>query len=62
MINRLEIEDIANAIKKGAVSKEVKRIREVYHPMRPVRHENGQVTSNFRPDIRLPRLCFAATP
>lgn len=48
VINRLEIEDIANAIKKGAVSKEVKRIREVYHLMKPVRHEDGRPTEDAR--------------
>ena len=60
VINRLEIEDIAKVIKEGVVSKEVKRIREVYHLMRLVRHEDGRVTSNFKHDIRLPRVCFAA--
>ena len=60
VINRVEVADIAKAIKEGAASKEVKRIREVYHLMRPVRQPDGQVVTGFKPEIRLPRICFAA--
>ena len=60
VINRVEVADIAKAIKEGAASKEVKRIREVYHLMRPVRQPDGQVVTDFKPEIRLPRICFAA--
>ena len=60
VINRVEISDIAKAIKEGAVAKEVKRIREVYHLMRPVRQPDGQVVTGFKPEVRLPRICFAA--
>ena len=60
MINRLEVSDIAKLIKESAVAKEVRRIREVYHLMRPRRLEDGQVVTGFKPEIGLPRVCFAA--
>ena len=60
VINRLEVSDIAKLIKESAVAKEVRRIREVYHLMRPRRLEDGQVVTGFKPEIGLPRVCFAA--
>ena len=60
VINREELADVAAFIKKGLVAKEVRRIREVYHLMRPRRKEDGQVVTGFKPEISLPRVCFAA--
>ena len=60
VINRLEVSDVANLIREGAVADEVTRIREVYHLMKPTRLENGSVTTQNGPDIWLPRICFAA--
>ena len=60
VINRLEVSEVAKFIKGGATAKEVRRIREVYHLMRPRRQEDGQVVTGFKPEIGLPRICFAA--
>ena len=60
VINRMEISEITQSIKEGVAAKEVRRIREVYHLMKPERLPDGQVTTDFCPDIRLPRICFAA--
>ena len=60
VINRLKLSDIATFIKEGAEAKEVKRIREVYHLMKPRRLEDGRVTVEGMPEIQLPRICFAA--
>ena len=60
VINRLEVSDVANLIREGAVADEVTSIREVYHLMKPTRLEDGSITSQHGPDIRLPRICFAA--
>ena len=60
VINRLEVSEVAKFIKGGATAKEVRRIREVYHLMRPRRQEDGQVITGFKPEISLPRICFAA--
>ena len=60
VINRLEVSEVAKLIKGGVAAKEVRRIREVYHLMRPRRQEDGQVVTGFKPEIGLPRICFAA--
>ena len=60
VINRVNLSGIAGFIKACVAKKEVRRIREVYHLMKPERQADGQVKTWFRPDIRLPRICFAA--
>ena len=60
VINRLELKEVAEMIKEGTAEKEVRRIREVYHLVKSVRKEDGQVVLGFNPEIRLPRICFAA--
>ena len=60
VINRLEVSDIAKLIREGAVADEVTSIRMVYHLAKPQRLEDGQVISQQVPEIRLPRICFAA--
>jgi len=60
VIRREELAELARMIKEGATAKEVRRIREVYHLMRTARLEDGQVQTNFRQGIRLPRVCFGA--
>ena len=59
-MNRLEVSEVAKCIKEGVVSKEVVRIREVYHLMKPERQADGQVNTHFRPEVKLPRVCFSA--
>ena len=60
VINRLELPEVAMAIQNGVAKQEVLRIRELYHLMKPRRLEDGQMVTNFKPGIRLPRICFAA--
>ena len=60
VINRLELSEVAQIILQRVVEKEVLRIRELYHLMKPRRLEDGQMVTNFKPGIRLPRICFAA--
>jgi len=60
VINRVELADMANAIKTGLIQKSVKYTREVYHLMNPHRLENGQISTNWEGGIKLPRICFAA--
>ena len=60
VINRVELADMAAAIQGGMIEKAVTDLRMVYHLMKTVRLEDGQVQTNFKNGIRLPRVCFAA--
>ena len=60
VINRVEVADMANAIKTGSVENTVRHTREVYHLMNPHRLPDGQVSTQWEGGIRLPRICFAA--
>ena len=60
VINRIEVAEVVNYIKEGVAAKEVKRIRELYHLMKPERQPDGSVKTRLTPGIRLPRICFAA--
>ena len=60
VINRVELVDLAAAIKNGSMMQTVKKTREVYHLMNPHRLADGQVSTQWEGGIRLPRICFAA--
>ena len=60
VINRVELADLAAAIKNGLIERDVRKTREVYHLMNPHRQPNGQVEIQWEKGIGLPRICFAA--
>ena len=60
VINRVELADLAAAIKDGRMRQAVRKMREVYHLMNPHRLADGQVSTQWEGGIRLPRICFAA--
>ena len=60
VINRVELADLAAAIKDGRMVQAVRKMREVYHLMNPHRLADGQVSTQWEGGIRLPRICFAA--
>ena len=45
VINRVELADMANAIKTGVIQKSVKYTREIYHLMNPHRLADGQIST-----------------
>ena len=60
VINRVELADLASAIKNGIIKDAVRRTREVYHLMNPHRLDDGQITTQLEGGIKLPRICFVA--
>ena len=60
VINRIELNDLAAAIKDGLIQGTVKYTREIYHLMNPHRLADGQVSTQWEGGVRLPRICFAA--
>ena len=60
VITRIDLNQMAGAIQKGVVEKSVLKLREVYHLMQTQRLEDGQVVTNWKGGIALPRVCFAA--
>ena len=60
VITRVELEQMAAGIKKGLVEKQVTEVRAVYHLMTTRRLDDGQIATNWKGGIRLPRVCFAA--
>ena len=60
VINRVELADLAAAIKDGRMRQAVRKMREVYHLMNPHRLADGQVSTQWEGGVRLPRICFAA--
>ena len=60
VINRVELADMANAIKTGVIQKSVKYTREIYHLMNPHRLADGQISTQWEGGVKLPRICFAA--
>jgi len=59
VINRLDIAEAVRMMATGEQLDEVHRIRSMYHLMRCIRKEDGQIETNFEGGIQLPRLCFA---
>ena len=60
VINRVDLADMAAAIKDGMIQVAVKRMREVYHLMTIHRLEDGRIATDWRGGIQLPRVCFTA--
>ena len=60
VINRVELANLAAAIKDGMIKRTVTHTREVYHLMNPHRLEDGQISTQWEGGIKLPRICFAA--
>ena len=60
VINRVELADLAAAIKNGMIKDAVRKTREVYHLMNPHRLDDGQITTQLEGGIKLPRICFVA--
>ena len=60
VINRVEVAVMAKAIKNGMVENTVRYTREIYHLMNPHRLPDGQVSTQWKGGVRLPRICFAA--
>ena len=60
VINRIELAELAGAIKNGQYKRTVTETREVYHLMNPHRQADGQVSIQWTGGVKLPRLCFAA--
>ena len=46
VINRVELAEVATAIKEGRLEQAVVAVREVYHLMKTSRLEDGQVATN----------------
>ena len=59
VINRLTLEQMAGAIKNAVLDKEVYNLRGVYHLMKTQRLDDGQIITNWKDGILLPRVCFA---
>ena len=60
VINRVELVEMASAIKNGMIEKTVRQTREVYHLMNPHRLSDGQISTQLEGGIKLPRICFVA--
>ena len=60
VVNRVELEKVAEAIKGSVAAEEVESLRRIYHLMKPERQPDGQVISRSHYVISLPRICFAA--
>ena len=60
VINRIELNDLAAAIKDGLIQGTVKYAREIYHLMNPHRLADGQISTQWEGGVKLPRICFAA--
>ncbi len=60
VINRVELAEMASAIKNGMIENTVRQTREVYHLMNPHRLGDGQISTQLEGGIKLPRICFVA--
>ena len=60
VINRVELADLAGAIRNGMMDDAVRRTRELYHLISPHRLPDGQISVILKGGIVLPRICFAA--
>ena len=60
VINRVELVEMASAIKNGMIENTVRQTREVYHLMNPHRLGDGQISTQLEGGIKLPRICFVA--
>ncbi len=60
VINRINLEQMAGAIQGKMLEESVREVREVYHLMKTQRLDDGQIATNWKGGIKLPRVCFAA--
>ena len=60
VINRVNLEQIAVAIQGKVLENSVRNLRGVYHLMKTQRLDDGQIATNWKGGIKLPRVCFAA--
>ena len=56
---RVTLEQMAGAIQNMALEKAVFNLRGVYHLMKTQRLDDGQIATNWKGGIKLPRVCFA---
>ena len=60
VVNRIELEKMAEAIRGGLFDQSVRDLRTIYHLLTTHRLDDGQIATNWKGGIRLPRVCFAA--
>ncbi len=60
VINRIDLPQVAGAIKGPLMEEPVRRLRQIYHLMKTQRLDDGQIATNWVGGIHLPRICFAA--
>ena len=60
VINRVDLKELASAIKNGAIGTAIWQTREMYHLMNPHRLPDGQISVQWKGGLKLPRICFVA--
>jgi predicted P-loop ATPase len=60
VINRINLDQMAGAIQGKLLENSVRELREYYHLMKTQRLDDGQIATNWKGGIKLPRVCFAA--
>ena len=59
VMNRIELVDLAETIRKNPDEKQVYNLRLNYHFFKPVRQDDGQIMVDDERFVGLPRVCFA---
>ena len=60
VINRINLEQMAGVIQGKMLENSVREVRGYYHLMKTQRLDDGQIATNWKGGIKLPRVCFAA--
>ena len=60
VINRINLDQMAGAIQGKMLEESVRELRGFYHLMKTQRLDDGQIATNWKGGIKLPRVCFAA--
>ena len=60
VINRINLEQMAGVIQGKMLENSVREFRGYYHLMKTQRLDDGQIATNWKGGIKLPRVCFAA--
>lgn len=60
VINRINLEQMAGAIQGKMLEESVRELRGFYHLMKTQRLDDGQIATNWKGGIKLPRVSFAA--
>jgi len=60
VINRINLEQMAGVIQGKMLEESVREFRGYYHLMKTQRLDDGQIATNWKGGIKLPRVCFAA--